>query len=66
MWLLLGLGGLRRKRAAALLYPRCYYSAAGTVHRLRGRGPAARAMRGARNAGHRASPTAGKREGFFF
>jgi hypothetical protein len=34
--------------------------------RERERGPAARAMRGAGNAGHRASPTAGKREGFSF
>jgi hypothetical protein len=32
----------------------------------RGRGPAARAMRGARNAGRGALPTVGKREGFFF
>jgi hypothetical protein len=39
---------------------------AGTVHGLRGRGPAARAVRGARNAGRGASPTAGKREGFSF
>jgi hypothetical protein len=30
----------------------------------RGRGPAARAVRGAGNAGHGASPTSGKREGF--
>jgi hypothetical protein len=40
--------------------------AAGAVHALeRGRGAAARAIRGAGNAGRRASPTAGKREGFF-
>jgi hypothetical protein len=34
--------------------------------RERGRGPAARAVRGAGNAGRGASPMAGKREGFFF
>jgi hypothetical protein len=40
---------------------------AGTVQmREIGRGPAARAVRGAGNAGRGASPTAGKREGFFF
>jgi hypothetical protein len=38
---------------------------AGTVH-VRGKGPAARAMRGAGNAGRGASPTAGKRKGFSF
>jgi hypothetical protein len=32
----------------------------------RGRGAAARAVRGAGNAGRGASPTAGKREGFSF
>jgi hypothetical protein len=32
----------------------------------RGRGPAARAVRDAGNAGRGASPTAGKREGFSF
>jgi hypothetical protein len=34
--------------------------------RERGRGPAAKAVRGAGNAGHGASPTAGKRECFSF
>jgi hypothetical protein len=34
--------------------------------RERGRGPAARAVRGAGNAGRGASPTAGHREGFSF
>jgi hypothetical protein len=39
----------------------------GTVHmRERDRGLAARAVRGAGNAGRGASPTAGKREGFSF
>jgi hypothetical protein len=37
----------------------------GTFH-VRGRGPAARAVRGAGNAGRGALPTADKREGFFF
>jgi hypothetical protein len=48
----------------ALQYPR-RYSTAGTVYGLRGRGPAARAVRGAGNADW-ASPTADKREGFSF
>jgi hypothetical protein len=40
---------------------------AGTVRvRERGGGPAARAVRGAGNAGRGASPTAGKRQGFSF
>jgi hypothetical protein len=34
--------------------------------RARGRGPIARAVRAAGNAGSGASPTAGKREGFSF
>jgi hypothetical protein len=39
----------------------------GTVYASeRGRGPAARAVRSAGNAGRRASSTAGKREGFSF
>jgi hypothetical protein len=54
-----GIGRIERKRAAVLQY-RGYYSW------LRGGGPAARAMRGPRNAVRGASPTAGKREGFSF
>jgi hypothetical protein len=38
----------------------------GYCSQLRGRGPAARAVRGAGNAGRGASPMAGKREGFSF
>jgi hypothetical protein len=38
----------------------------GYCSRLRGRGPAARAVRGAGNVGHGASPTAGKRKCFSF
>jgi hypothetical protein len=50
----------------ALQYPRCY-SVRYTVHELgRDRGPAARAVRCAGNAGRGASPTAGKRESFSF
>jgi hypothetical protein len=54
-----------REAAAELQYPRA------TVPRVlftsaRGRGPAARAVRCAGNAGRRASPMAGKREGFSF
>jgi hypothetical protein len=57
--------GESRGAAAELQYPRA------TVPRVlftsvRGRGPAARAVRGAGNAGRGASPTAGKREGFSF
>jgi hypothetical protein len=40
--------------------PRGYYSCES------GRGPAARAVRGAGNAGREPSPMAGKREGFSF
>jgi hypothetical protein len=40
--------------------------AGGYCSRERGRGPAARAVRGAGNAGRGASPTAGKREDFSF
>jgi hypothetical protein len=62
MWLLLGLGGLRRKRASAELQYRVR-----TVHELEAdRGPVARAVRCARNAGCGASSTVGKREGFSF
>jgi hypothetical protein len=51
----------------ALQYPWCY-STRGycSRERERGRGLAARAVRGAGNAGRGASPTAGKREGFSF
>jgi hypothetical protein len=43
------------------------YSAYGYCSRGQSsRGPAAMAVRGARNVGRGASPTAGKREGFFF
>jgi hypothetical protein len=53
--------GESRGAAVELQYPR------GTVHtRERDGGPAARAMRGAGNAGRGASPTAGKREGISF
>jgi hypothetical protein len=38
----------------------------GYCSQLRGRGPAARALRGAGNAGRGASPMAGKREDFSF
>jgi hypothetical protein len=62
LWTSLELGGLRRKRAAALQYPCGYCSRA----REGDRGLAARAVRGAGNAGRGASPTAGKREGFSF
>jgi hypothetical protein len=51
--------------AVALQYPRAAVTA-GYCSRERGRGPTARAMRGAENAGRGASPTAGKREGFSF
>jgi hypothetical protein len=44
----------------------CSYSTRGYCSCERARGPAARAVRGAGNAGRRASPTAGKREGFSF
>jgi hypothetical protein len=54
-----------RGAAAELRYPRAtvpweLFTSA------RGRGPAARAVRGAGNASRGASPTAGKREGFSF
>jgi hypothetical protein len=54
-----------REAAAELQYPRA------TVPRVlftsaRDKGPAARAVRSAGNAGRGASPTAGKREGFPF
>jgi hypothetical protein len=59
----------RESREAAatgvLQYPRCY-STRGYCSRERGRVLAARAVRGAGNAGRGASPTAGKREGFSF
>jgi hypothetical protein len=42
------------------------YSTRGYCSRKRDGGPAARAMRGAGNAGRGASPTAGEREGFSF
>jgi hypothetical protein len=56
----------RESRGAAteIQYPR-RYSTRGYCPRERGRGPAARAVRGAGNAGREALPTAGKREGFF-
>jgi hypothetical protein len=63
LWTLLGLGGLRRKRAAAATGALQYR--AGTIYE-RGRGPVARPTRGAGNAGRGASPTVGKREGFSF
>jgi hypothetical protein len=50
----------------ALQYP-WHYSVRDTAHELeRDRGPAARAVRCAENAGRGASPTTGKREGFSF
>jgi hypothetical protein len=68
MWVV----GIERRvsRAAtatdALQYPRCY-SVVGTIHVGKsGRGPVARAVRGAGNVGRGASPTAGKREGISF
>jgi hypothetical protein len=45
---------------------RCCYSTSRYCSRERNGGPAARAVRGAGNAGRGASPTAGKREGFSF
>jgi hypothetical protein len=57
--------GESRGAAVELQYPR-RYSACGYGSRERGRGPAARAVRGTGNAGREASPTAGKRECFFF
>jgi hypothetical protein len=67
MWLLLGLGGLRRKRASAELQYRALQYRAGTVHELEAdRGPTARAVRCAGNAGRGASSTVDKREGFSF
>jgi hypothetical protein len=55
--------GESRGAAAEVQYPR-RYSTRGYCSRERGRGAAARAVRGAGNAGRGASPTAGKREGF--
>jgi hypothetical protein len=58
---------LRRATATyALQYP-VVLQYHGAVHvGERGRGPAARAVRGVGNAGRGASPTTDKREGFFF
>jgi hypothetical protein len=57
-----GMGRIEEEERSGdeLQYPRGYCSYKS------GRGPAARAVRGAGNAGRRASPTAGKREGFSF
>jgi hypothetical protein len=49
-----------------LQYPWCYSTRGScSCERESDRGPAARATKGAGNAGREASPTAGKREGFF-
>jgi hypothetical protein len=69
LWTLLGSRGESRgKRRRRTRYStRGATVPAGTVLvRERGGGPAARAVRGAGNAGRGASPTAGKREGFSF
>jgi hypothetical protein len=61
-----GIGRIESRGAAAeLQYPHATVPR-GYCSRARGRGPAARAVRGAGNAGRGASPTAGKREGFSF
>jgi hypothetical protein len=65
MWAVRIERGEARGAAAELHYP-WRYSTTGAVHVKRGRGPVARAMRGAGNTGHGASPTASKREGFSF
>jgi hypothetical protein len=61
--------GIRRIKArgvvAELQYPRTTIQR-GYCSYTSGRGPAARAMRDAGNAGRGASPTTGKREGFSF
>jgi hypothetical protein len=59
--------GIERREGGGATVPTRYSTRAGTVHVAeRQRGPAARAVRGAGNAGRGASPTAGKREGFSF
>jgi hypothetical protein len=60
------IGRIEEEESGGATVPVALKYRAGTVHGLRGRGPAARAVRGARNAGRGASPTAGKREGFSF
>jgi hypothetical protein len=65
MWLLLESRGESRGAVARATVP-WRYSTMLLFMCERGRGPAARAVRGAGNAGRRASPTAGKREGFSF
>jgi hypothetical protein len=59
-------GESREAPVAAALQCSRRYSNHGYGSRERGRGPAARAVRGAGNAGRGASSTAGKREGFSF
>jgi hypothetical protein len=67
--MLCGAIGIERRESrgavAELQYPRATVPR-GTVYARETRGPAARAVRGAGNAGRGASPTAGKREGFSF
>jgi hypothetical protein len=61
-----GIGRRESRRAAALQYPRATVPARVLFSSARGKGAAARAVRGAGNAGRGASLTAGKREGFSF
>jgi hypothetical protein len=60
------IGRIEKEESVGSTVPTALQYRVGTVHRLRGRGLAARAVGGARNAGRGASPTAGKREGFSF
>jgi hypothetical protein len=63
----LGSRELRRGRGVyGATVPMVLQYSAGYCSYKRGRGPPARAVRGAGNAGRGASPTAGKRESFSF